>query len=50
MLLGRKNTPVVSDCRKVGRIDRQVRAEKVNESEPSEDPSKIHMLLSKPRL
>ena len=40
---------VVSDCPKVGRIDRQVRTEKVNESEPSEDPSKIHKTLSKPR-
>lgn len=31
---------VVSDWRKVGRKGRQVRVEKVNESEPSEDASK----------
>jgi hypothetical protein len=31
---------VVNDCRKAGRIDQQVRAEKRNESEPSDDASK----------
>jgi hypothetical protein len=31
---------VVNDCRKVGRIGQQVRVEKRNESEPSEDASK----------
>ena len=35
---------VVSNRRKVGRQGRQVRVEKVNESEPSEDASKVQML------
>jgi hypothetical protein len=32
---------VVSDCRKVGSESRQVRVEKVNESKPTEDASKV---------
>jgi hypothetical protein len=32
---------VVSDCRKVDRRGRQVRVQKRNESEPSEDASKV---------
>lgn len=32
---------VVNDCRKVGREGRQVSVEKVNESKPSEDASKV---------
>jgi len=32
---------VVNDCRKVGQLGRQVRIEKVNESKPSEDASKV---------
>jgi hypothetical protein len=36
-----QKTMVVSDCPKVGPRGRQVRVEKVNESEPTEDASKI---------
>lgn len=36
-----QKTSVVSNWRKADREDRQVRVEKVNESEPTEDASKI---------
>ena len=49
VLLGFKRPGWRATVEKCDRIDRQVRTEKVNESEPSEDPSKIHMTLSKPR-